>query len=198
MNTGHYCCGTERIYVVEKVYDEFLAKVIEGTRKLRQGADLGFEEDVGAVFWDRQMSIIEDHVEDARTRGATIHVGGRRNPALKGLYYEPTVMSNVDHDMKIMQEETFGPILCVQKVRDLEEAIRLANESPYGLNGNVWTRDKKEGYDIACRIDTGAAFDLRDHADVIVDPLEVVGQRAPQVAALHAGHAAHAGRRITG
>ncbi len=102
------------------------------------------------------MSIIEDHVEDARTRGATIHVGGRRNPALKGLYYEPTVMSNVDHDMKIMQEETFGPILCVQKVRDLEEAIRLANESPYGLNGNVWTRDKKKGFDIACRIDTGA------------------------------------------
>ena len=156
MNTGHYCCGTERIYVVEKVYDEFLAKVIEGTRKLRQGADLGFEEDVGAVFWDRQMSIIEDHVEDARTRGATIHVGGRRNPGLKGLYYEPTVMSNVDHDMKIMQEETFGPILCVQKVRDVEEAIRLANDSPYGLNGNVWTRDKNKGFDIACRIDTGA------------------------------------------
>ena len=156
MNTGHYCCGTERIYVVEKVYDEFLAKVIEGTRKLRQGADLGFEEDVGAVFWDRQLSIIEDHVEDARTRGATIHVGGRRNPGLKGLYYEPTVMSNVDHDMKIMQEETFGPILCVQKVRDVEEAIRLANESPYGLNGNVWTRDKNKGFDIACRIDTGA------------------------------------------
>lgn len=156
MNTGHYCCGTERIYVMEKVYDEFLAKVIEGARKLRQGPELGFEEDVGAVFWDRQMEIIEHHVEDAKSRGATIHVGGRRNPNLKGLYYEPTVMTEVNHSMKIMQEETFGPILCIQKVRSVEEAIQLANDSPYGLNGNVWTRDKKKGFEIACRIDTGA------------------------------------------
>jgi succinate-semialdehyde dehydrogenase/glutarate-semialdehyde dehydrogenase len=156
MNTGHYCCGTERIYVVESVYEAFLAKVVEGTRKLRQGSALGFEEDVGAVFWDRQLQIIEDHVADAIARGAKIHVGGRRNPGLPGLYFEPTVMTEVNHEMKIMQEETFGPILCIQKVRDVEEAIRLANESPYGLNGNVWTANKERGVAIACRIDTGA------------------------------------------
>ncbi len=156
MNTGHYCCGTERIYVVEAVYDAFLAKVVEGTRKLRQGSALGFEEDVGAVFWDRQMAIIEDHVADARAKGATIHVGGRRNPELPGLYYEPTVMTEVNHDMQIMREETFGPIICIQKVRDVEEALRLANDSPYGLNGNVWTRDKEKGVAIATRLDTGS------------------------------------------
>ena len=156
MNTGHYCCGTERIYVVEKVYDAFLAKVIEGARKLRQGNALGFEEDVGAVFWDKQLEIIEQHVEDAVAKGATVHVGGRRNPELKGLYYEPTVMSGVNHDMQIMRDETFGPVLCIQKVRDVEEALLLANDSPYGLNGNVWTRGDREALLLVARIDTGS------------------------------------------
>ena len=155
MNTGHYCCGTERIYVVDQVYDAFLAKVVDGVKALRQGAELGYEEDVGAVFWDRQMTIIEDHVEDAKARGATIHVGGRRNPDLKGLYYLPTVMSGVDHDMKIMREETFGPVLCIQRVQDEAEALRLANDSQYGLHGNVWSRDTARAVRLAEQIHTG-------------------------------------------
>lgn len=157
MNTGHYCCGTERIYVVESVYDKFVDRVVELTKTLRQGNELGFEEDVGAVFWDRQMDIIEAHVADAREKGANVIVGGRRNPDLKGLYYEPTVMTDVNHDMDIMQHETFGPILCIQKVKDEDEAIRLANDSQYGLNGNVWTNDKNKGFELAARIDTGSA-----------------------------------------
>jgi succinate-semialdehyde dehydrogenase/glutarate-semialdehyde dehydrogenase len=156
MNTGHYCCGTERIYVVEPVYDEFLQKILEKGKTLRQGHELGFEEDVGAVFWDRQLEIIERHVEDARTRGATIHMGGQRNPDLKGLYYQPTVMTDVNNDMQIMVEETFGPVLCIQKVRDEAEAIRLANDSEFGLNGNVWTKDKEKGFNLALQIDTGS------------------------------------------
>jgi acyl-CoA reductase-like NAD-dependent aldehyde dehydrogenase len=156
MNTGHYCCGTERIYVVESVYDEFLQKVLERGKDLKQGTEHGFDESIGAVFWDRQMDIIERHVEGARAKGATIHMGGRRNPDLKGLYYEPTVMTNVNNDMEIMVEETFGPILCIQAVRDEAEAIRLANDSDYGLNGNVWTQDKEKGYSLALQIDTGS------------------------------------------
>ena len=93
---------------------------------------------------------------DARERGATIHMGGGRNPDLAGLYYQPTVMTGVDNDMVIMREETFGPVLCIQKVRDEAEAIRLANDSDYGLNGNVWTRDKARGLALALQIDTGA------------------------------------------
>ena len=156
MNTGHYCCGTERIYVVESVYDAFLEKVLERGKELKQGSEHGFDESIGAVFWDRQMEIIERHVEDARARGATVHLGGGRNPDLKGLYFQPTVITEVDNSMEIMVEETFGPILCIQKVRDEAEAIRLANDSDYGLNGNVWTQDKEKGYRLALQIDTGS------------------------------------------
>jgi succinate-semialdehyde dehydrogenase/glutarate-semialdehyde dehydrogenase len=156
MNTGHYCCGTERIYVVESVYDEFLEKVLEAGKGLKQGGEHGFDESVGAVFWDRQLEIIERHVDEAKTQGATVHMGGSRNPDLKGLYYLPTVMTEVDDDMVIMREETFGPVLCIKKVRDEAEAIRLANDSDYGLNGNVWTQDKQRGLNLALQLDTGA------------------------------------------
>lgn len=156
MNTGHYCCGTERIYVADAIYDQFVDKVVERARALRQGAEYGYDEDVGAVFWDRQMQIIEDHVDDARARGANILVGGHRNPKLKGLYFEPTVMTDVTHDMKIMREETFGPIVCIQRVKDDEEALRLANDSVYGLNGNVWSKNIERASHLAERVETGA------------------------------------------
>ena len=156
MNTGHYCCGTERIYVVQDVYDEFLALVMEKGKGLRQGQQHGWNEDVGAVFWDRQMTIIEAHVEDAREKGANILMGGQRNPGLPGLYYEPTVITEVNNDMDIMVLETFGPILCIQKVTTEEQAIAMANDSEFGLNGNVWTKDKEKGYQLAASIDTGS------------------------------------------
>jgi len=156
MNTGHYCCGTERIYVVKEVYDEFLRLVLEKGQGLRQGQRYGWDEDIGAVFWDRQMAIIEAHVEDARAKGANILMGGRRNPELPGLYYEPTVMTEVNNSMDIMLLETFGPVLCIQKVDSEAEALALANDSEFGLNGNVWTKDKEKGYRLAAAIDTGS------------------------------------------
>ncbi|MGI9286311.1 MAG: aldehyde dehydrogenase family protein [Pseudomonadales bacterium] len=156
MNTGHYCCGTERIYVMSEVYDEFVAKCAAITKELRQGSELGADEDVGAVFWDKQMDIIQNHVDDAKAKGANILVGGERNTELPGLYFKPTVMTDVTHDMTIMRSETFGPILCIQKVNSEEEAIRLANDSDYGLSGNVWSEDKDKAFDIAQRIDTGS------------------------------------------
>lgn len=156
MNTGHYCCGTERIYVVADVYDDFLQRVLDKGKGLRQGNEHGWDEDIGAVFWDRQMSIIEAHVEDARAKGANILMGGRRNPNLEGLYYEPTVITEVSNDMDIMVLETFGPILCIQKVSSEAEAVALANDSEFGLNGNVWTKDKNKGYELAAAIDTGS------------------------------------------
>ncbi|MCH2173745.1 aldehyde dehydrogenase family protein [Myxococcota bacterium] len=153
MNTGQYCCGTERIYVVEAVYDEFVEKVVAGAGALRQG-DSG-EFDVGAMFWDRQLEIVERHVEDAVEKGATVRVGGRRNPDLKGLFFEPTVLTEVNHDMDVMVHETFGPVISIMKVPDEEEALRLANQSDYGLNGNVWTRDKELALRLASRMHTG-------------------------------------------
>ncbi len=154
MNTGQYCCSTERVYVVDEIATEFTEKVVERVSKLRQGAEGEF--DVGAIFWPNQLDVIEDHMSDAIAKGAKVACGGRRNPDLSGLFYEPTVITDVDHDMKIMNDETFGPILAIMRVRDEEHAIELANDSPYGLGGNVWTRDKQHGIEIAERIESGS------------------------------------------
>ncbi|MDE0884431.1 MAG: aldehyde dehydrogenase family protein [Myxococcota bacterium] len=154
MNTGQYCCGTERVYVVESVADAFTEKVVERVAQLRQGAEGEF--DVGAIFWPRQLEIIEEHMADARSRGARILAGGRRNPDLEGLFYEPTVVVDVDHTMQLMREETFGPILPIMRVANEEEAIERANDSDYGLGGSVWTRDNAKGVRIAQRMDSGS------------------------------------------
>jgi succinate-semialdehyde dehydrogenase/glutarate-semialdehyde dehydrogenase len=153
-NTGHYCCGTERVYVPESIYEPFVAKVVEMTKPLKQ-ATTGAS-DVGAIFWDKQMDIIEDHMRDAKEKGATVLVGGERNRSLSGYYFPPTVVTDVDHTMDLMNSETFGPIVAIQKVRDEEEAIELANDSDYGLSGNVWTQDLDKGAKIGERMVTGS------------------------------------------
>lgn len=156
MNSGHYCCGVERVYVTASIYDQFLKLVEKEVKALRQGSDLGYEEDVGAIFWDKQMDIIEDHVKDAVKQGAKVRVGGKRNPKQKGLYYLPTLITDVDHNMKIMRDETFGPIVSIMKVRDDEEAIKLANDSHYGLSGSVWSNNHKRAKALAERMQTGS------------------------------------------
>jgi succinate-semialdehyde dehydrogenase/glutarate-semialdehyde dehydrogenase len=156
VNTGHFCCGVERIYVEAPVYDAFVKKVTELAKNIRQGQKHGANEDLGAVFWDRQLTIMENHVEDAKKRGAKILTGGRRNPNEKGLYYEATVMTDVQEDWPVMRDETFGPILPIVKVKDIDEAIAKANDSPYGLHGSVWTADQNKGIAIAKRVETGS------------------------------------------
>jgi succinate-semialdehyde dehydrogenase/glutarate-semialdehyde dehydrogenase len=104
-----------------------------------------------------QLESVERHVDEARAKGARVLVGGRRNPRWPGYFYEPTVLADVNHDMRIMREETFGPVLPIQVVQDDEEALRLANDSRYGLNSNVWTRDRRKGRALARRIDAGCA-----------------------------------------
>jgi len=153
-NSGHYCCGTERIYVPESIYESFVEKVVAETRKLKQ-TDSG-EGDVGAIFWDKQMDIIESHMADAKARGATVLVGGERNRQLSGYFFPPTVVVDVDHEMQLMRDETFGPVIAIQKVKDVEEAIGLANDSDYGLSGNIWTQDLEKGAELAKRIETGS------------------------------------------
>lgn len=154
LNTGHYCCGTERVYVVESVADAFERKVVERTRALRQASEGEF--DVGPIFWPRQLEIVERQMADATAKGAKVLVGGRRNPNLPGLYWEPTVVRGVTHDMLLMREETFGPILPIVRVRDEDEALRLANDCEYGLGANVWTRDPARAAAIAIRIESGS------------------------------------------
>jgi len=156
VNTGHFCCGVERIFVEASVYDDFVKKVTALAKAIRQGQKHGANEDLGSVFWDRQMTIMENHVEDAKKRGAKILAGGHRNPDEKGLYYEATVMVDVQEDWPVMRDETFGPILPIVKVKDIDEAIAKANDSPYGLHGSVWTKDKEKAFAIAKRVETGS------------------------------------------
>jgi acyl-CoA reductase-like NAD-dependent aldehyde dehydrogenase len=154
-NGGQICMSVERVYVEEPVYDEFVQKVVERTRALRQGApgEPG-SVDVGAVTFAPQVEIIEQHIRDAVEKGAKVLVGGKPSDG-PGRFFEPTVLTDVDHSMQIMTEETFGPTLPVMKVRDPDEAVRLANDSRYGLNSSVWTRDLAKGERVARRIEAG-------------------------------------------
>ncbi len=154
MNTGQYCCATERVYVVEAAADELIRRVVEKVKALRQGTTGQF--DVGPMIWPPQLAVIDRQMEDAVKKGATILTGGKRNPILGDMFYEPTVLTDVTHDMLIMTEETFGPILPIMRVKSEEEAIRLANDSSYGLAANVWTKDEAKAIAIARRIDSGS------------------------------------------
>ena len=157
-NAGQTCISIERVYVEEPVYDEFVAKVSEKVRALRVGAPQGpGSVEVGAITFPPQLQTIEDHVADAVQKGARVLAGGQAASSAGGRFYEPTVLVDVDHTMKIMTEETFGPTLPIMKVSDSEEAIRLANDSPYGLGSSVFTRDTERGEQIARRLETGAA-----------------------------------------
>src|SRR4051794_21032613 len=156
-NSGQICQAVERVYVEEPIYDEFVGKVVEKTRALRQGAPgLPAAVDVGAMTWPPQVDLVESHVNDAVEKGATVRVGGKRREG-KGDFFEPTVLTDVDHSMLCMTEETFGPTLPIMKVSDEDEAIRLANDSRYGLNSSVWTKDIDKGERLAARIEAGNA-----------------------------------------
>lgn len=156
VNSGHFCCGVERIYAEAAIYDQFVEKVTTLAKSIRQGSQHGVNEDLGAIFWDKQLDIIEAHVEDAKQKGATVLAGGERVKDNKGLYYPATVMVDVDETSDLMTQETFGPVLPIIKVKDVEEAIVKANDSNYGLHGSVWTKDINKGVAISKRIETGS------------------------------------------
>jgi betaine-aldehyde dehydrogenase len=154
-NSGQVCLSVERIYVEEPVYDEFVAKLTEQVSSLRQGSDgRKPDKDVGAMTSPNQPAIVEDQVEDALASGARALTGGKRVEG-SGLYFEPTVLVDVDHSMKVMQDETFGPVVGVMKVRDSEEALRLANDTRYGLAASVFG-EKSRAEAIARRLEAGS------------------------------------------
>jgi acyl-CoA reductase-like NAD-dependent aldehyde dehydrogenase len=156
-NAGQTCISIERVYVEEPVYDEFVQKVSDKVSALRVGKPEGYGTvEVGAITFPPQLDTIKDHVADAIQKGARVLAGGHEVQGA-GRFYEPTVLVDVDHTMKIMTEETFGPTLPIMKVRDTEEAIRLANDTPYGLSSSVFSRDTARGEAVARRIEAGAA-----------------------------------------
>jgi acyl-CoA reductase-like NAD-dependent aldehyde dehydrogenase len=156
-NAGQVCISVERVYVEAPVYDEFVRSVAEKVGRLRQGAPDGpGSVDVGAIIFPPQIETIDAHVRDAVDKGARVLVGGHAHSDGGGHFYEPTVLVDVDHTMETMREETFGPVLPIMRVTDIDEAVRLANDSAYGLQASVFTRDAPRGEQIARRLEVGA------------------------------------------
>ncbi len=163
-NAGQICMSVERIYVEDAVHDEFVDRLVSTVSSLRQGrSDEVGAIDVGAVIHPPQRTIVQAHVDDALAKGARALTGAGATDAAPsagadmgpGDFFPPTVLVDVDHTMDCMTEETFGPTLPVMRVADVDEAVRLANDSPYGLTASVWTSDLDKGEAIARRIEAG-------------------------------------------
>jgi acyl-CoA reductase-like NAD-dependent aldehyde dehydrogenase len=155
VNAGQVCISVERVYVEAPVYEAFVRRVEDKIRRVKQGPSAE-PVDIGSMSFPPQLEKVERQVADAVAKGAKVLAGGRRNPAYPGLYYEPTLLTDVTHDMEVMRDETFGPVIPIMKVADEEEAIRLANDSRYGLGASIFTRDAARGRAIARRIEAGA------------------------------------------
>jgi acyl-CoA reductase-like NAD-dependent aldehyde dehydrogenase len=157
-NSGQACASVERCYVEERVAVDFTARVVEKTKALRQV--IGDGADVCAMSSERQLLTVEEHVRDAVERGARVLTGGARARGLaeRGAFHEPTVLADVNHSMTIMREETFGPVLPVMTFKTEDEAVRLANDSPFGLTASVWTRNIRRGRRVASRIEAGTVM----------------------------------------
>jgi acyl-CoA reductase-like NAD-dependent aldehyde dehydrogenase len=157
-NAGQACASVERCYVQESIAPEFIKQVVAETRALKQGPGTEEAVDIGAMSNERQLQIVADHVNDAKQRGAKVLTGGQRGTNSDGLFYEPTVLTNVDHHMSIMRDETFGPVLPVMTFKTEEEVVKLANDSVYGLTASVWTKDIRRAQRIAEQIEAGTVM----------------------------------------
>jgi acyl-CoA reductase-like NAD-dependent aldehyde dehydrogenase len=162
VNAGQACLSVERCYVHRGCHDEFLRQCVEKTKKLRVGPSLGRRDgtatDVGPLIHERQLKTVEAHVEDAKERGAQVLTGGTRLPELGCNFYAPTILAGVTHDMRIMREETFGPVLPIMPFDDDDAAVQLANDSDYALAASVFTRDRARGEAIARRLHAGTVM----------------------------------------
>ena len=162
-NAGQTCSGIERVYVVDEVADRFVADLVAGARRLRVGDPLSWDTEVGPMTSREQFEKVRELVDDAVAAGATLECGGPDQvPGLDGCFYAPAVLTGVTHDMRIMREEVFGPVLPVVRVRSQEEAVALANDSAYGLGASIWTRDRPRGERLARALDAGMVW-INDH-----------------------------------
>jgi succinate-semialdehyde dehydrogenase/glutarate-semialdehyde dehydrogenase len=162
LNAGQTCLAIERVYVVDEVAEPFIRRLLEVVQGLRVGPGAEPDTDIPAITTEAQLAVIQSHIEDAAAKGARVLCGGA-SAARPGRFFEPTVVVDVTDEMLIMQEETFGPVIAVQRVRDVEEAIQRTNASAFGLTASVWTRDIALGKRVAARIQAGDVA-VNDHA----------------------------------
>ncbi|MEW5947108.1 MAG: aldehyde dehydrogenase family protein [bacterium] len=155
VNAGQACASVERVYVDRRAADVFIAAAAAKTKRLRVGNGMDPDTDMGPLISADRLETVESHVADAVSRGARVIAGGGRIASLPGYFFEPTVLTGVDHSMLCMTEETFGPTLPIMTFSGVEEAVALANDSKYGLTASVWSGNVSRAKQIAGRINTG-------------------------------------------
>jgi len=156
-NTGQSCCSVERIYVHVKVHDAFLAAFVETVKGFKVGDPMREDSYIGPITRAQQLDVLDAQVADASAKGALLHTGGHRLPG-PGNWYAPTVFSNVNHGMELMREESFGPVIGIQMVSGDEEAVRLMNDTRYGLTAGVYTPDRERAQALLARINAGSLY----------------------------------------
>ncbi|HEY0824617.1 MAG TPA: aldehyde dehydrogenase family protein [Ramlibacter sp.] len=156
-NTGQSCCSVERIYVHEKVHDAFVEHFVRTVRGYRMGDPMSEDTYIGAITRAPQLAVLDHQVADAQRKGADLLLGGRRGRG-PGNWYEPTVLVNVNHEMEVMREESFGPVIGIQKVRDDHEALELMNDTRYGLTAGVYTPDAERARSILAQVRAGSVY----------------------------------------
>jgi succinate-semialdehyde dehydrogenase/glutarate-semialdehyde dehydrogenase len=152
---GQLCISMERLYVQSGIYEEFKRRLMGHVEKMKLGTNLDYSVDMGTMISGEQLERVEEHVEDAVSKGAEVLTGGRPRPDIGPHFYEPTVLEGVTEAMTLCAEETFGPVASLYKFDTLNEVVRKANDSPYGLNFSVWTQDLEKGYRLATRLEAG-------------------------------------------
>jgi len=157
-NCGQSCCAIERIYIHEGVYDDFLDAFLDAVGKFIIGDPMDEKTQLGPLARPQQLDVLEDQMTDALQKGAECKCGGNRRKKSKGFFFEPTVFVNVHHDMKIMWEESFGPMIGLQRVKNDEEAVFLMNDTEYGLTAAVFSQEKTRAKKILKRINAGTVY----------------------------------------
>lgn len=174
MNTGQSCASVERVYVDRAAEEDFIGRVVSLSRAVKVGDPLGKNVDLGPMATLGQLEAVEAHLRDAREKGATVLCGGERPRGLPGYFLTPAVVTGVDHTMKIMKEETFGPVLPIMPFGSPEEAVALANDCDYGLTASVWTRSRKTAARMAERLEAGTVT-INDHMFSFTEPRAIWG-----------------------
>ncbi len=174
MNCGQSCASIERVYAAREIAEAFTERVVALTRRIRVGDPLDPETDMGPMTTLGQMETVLEHIRDAREKGAKILTGGGRIEDRPGYFLQPTVLAGVDHSMKVMSEETFGPCLPIMPFAGEDEAAALANDSPYGLTASIWTRDRRAADRLADRLEAGSVT-VNDHMFSFLEPKAIWG-----------------------